>query len=343
MVEWIDLRSDTVTKPTGEMRAAMAAAEVGDDGRMLPDGQYGDLTVRRLEEAVALELDKPAAIFVTTGVLANMIALRTWCKREATIAVGANSHILRFERGAFDPEVFGLRARPLADSCGFPEVAAGGLDGAQVLCLENTHNAAGGVPWHVEKVETLRTQHASLPSIHLDGARLFNASVALGVPLSQLASVSDSVMVCLSKGLGAPMGSVLAGPTEWIAEARKMRQLLGGQLRQVGVVAAAGLIALRGYRDRLETDQARAKLLAERLRNIPQIEVDDKIKTNIVRARFIGGSDPAFRVRSFAAKHGVLLGGPSGQELRFVLHSDISNSGIDQATNVISHALSQET
>lgn len=342
MVEWIDLRSDTVTKPTSEMRAAMAAAEVGDDGRMLPDGQYGDLTVRRLEEAVALELDKPAAIFVTTGVLANMIALRTWCKRDATVAVGTNSHILRFERGAFDPEVFGLRARQIVDSCGFPEVAPGGLDGAQVLCLENTHNAAGGVAWHADRVETLRTQQARLPSIHLDGARLFNASVALRVPLSQLASVGDSVMVCLSKGLGAPMGSILAGSTEWIAEARRIRQLLGGQLRQVGVVAAAGLTALRGYRDRLEADQARAMRLAELLRNIPEVEVDDEIKTNIVRARFLDGSDPAFRVRARAAKQGVLLGGPSGQELRLVLHSDISNSAIDQVANVISQALSQE-
>lgn len=334
---YIDLRSDTVTTPTPEMRRAIAAATVGDDGRLLPNGHYGDPTVRELEERVAELLGKPSALFTSTGVQANMIALRVWCEREDLVGVGRTSHLLRHERGAFDERFFGLRNTPLPDDDGFPDFSGEeDISRFKLLCLENTHNAAGGVPWHPDRVTALSSER---PPIHLDGARLFNAAVALDITPAEVASAGDSVMVCLSKGLGAPVGSVLAGDEEWIQDARRVRQLLGGQMRQAGVIAAAGLFALDGLAERLKQDHERAKTLAARLTRIPGLEVDLHVATNMVRVKVLTGPEAGRRLLTEAATQGVLLGGPKNGELRLVTHSDISDESIDRAITVIGDVL----
>ena len=319
----------------------MATAEVGDDGRLLPSGDYGDPTVRKLEEQVADLLGKPAALFTSTGVQANMIALRVWCDREDLVGVGRTSHLLRHERGAFDAKFFGLRSKPLRDDDGFLDVSAEDISDTKLICVENTHNAAGGIPWHPQRLTEWSAENEDLPPVHLDGARLFNAAVALDLRPAEIASVGDSVMVCLSKGLGAPMGSVLAGDEEWIRDARRVRRLLGGQMRQAGVAAAAGLHALNGFAERLRLDHERAVTLASGLSKISALAVDDKVPTNMVRVKVLGGADAGRQLLANTASNGVLLGGPQPGELRLVTHMGISDECIDRAISVIDQALHQ--
>jgi threonine aldolase len=340
MHTYIDLRSDTVTTPTPEMMLAIAAASVGDDGRLLPDGHYGDPTVRALEERAAELLGKPSALFVSTGVQANMIALRVWCEREDLVGVGRTSHLLRHERGAFDERFFGLRSSPLPDDDGFPNFPEGeDISRFKLLCLENTHNAAGGVAWLPDRATTLSLERPGCPPIHLDGARLFNAAVALDITPAEVASAADSVMFCLSKGLGAPVGSVLAGDEEWIKDARRVRRIIGGQMRQAGVIAAAGLVALDGFSDRLKHDHERAKALAHQLARLPGLEVDLPVVTNIIRVKVRTGPDAGGLLLQEAATHGVLLGGPKNGELRLVTHRDITDESLDRAVSVIGTVL----
>ncbi len=344
MHTYIDLRSDTVTKPTPEMRRAMASADVGDDGRLLPDGHYGDPTVRELEERVAELLGKPSALFTSTGVQANMIALRVWCDRDDVVGVGSTSHLLRRERGAFDERFFGLHSNPLPDEGGFPDFSGeGDISRFKLLCLENTHNAAGGVAWHPERMTAFSSNYTGWPPVHLDGARLFNAAVALAITPAEVASVGDSVMVCLSKGLGAPMGSVLVGDEEWIRHARRVRKLIGGQMRQAGVIAAAGLVALDGLTERLWHDHERAKTLACHLTRISGLEVDSDVSTNMVRVKVLGGVEAGRRLVADAATQGVLLAEAEKGELRLVTHSDISDECLDAAATVIGNVLSRDT
>src|SRR5579884_1746137 len=283
----IDLRSDTVTHPTPAMREAMYRAEVGDD-------VYGeDPTVNRLEALAAETLGKEAALFVASGTMGNAVAMLTPCRRGDEIVMGDRSHTYLYEVGG-PARLNGSPIRPVRT---LPD---GTLDRAQLdhsffgddvhearaglLCLEDTHNMCGG---RVLSAATLRelaapARRRGLP-VHLDGARIFNAAVALGVPVRELAAEVDSVQFCLSKGLSAPVGSIVAGSRDFIAEARRVRKLLGGGMRQAGIIAAAGILALTEMVDRLAEDHANAKRLAEGLAAIPTIAIEpETIETNIL-------------------------------------------------------------
>ncbi|WP_033329918.1 threonine aldolase family protein [Actinomadura welshii] len=337
----IDLRSDTVTLPTEDMRKAMYQAEVGDDGRLLPDGRHGDPTVAELEEHAARLLEKPAALFMASGTMANLTALRTWCPRGAAVAVGRTSHLYRREVSAFDDGYFGLRPVELPDPDGLPGADAVRLalrrHDPAMLCLENTHNAAGGTAWTPRQGASIHevTSAAGVP-VHLDGARLFNAAVALAVPPGALAAPADSLMFCLTKGLGAPMGAVLLGEAGFIARAREVRRLLGGQMRQVGVVAAAGLVALRDFRERLALDHERARGLAERLADLRGARVDPgRVRTNIVQMLLPDGGPPLRTVQDELARQGVLVHSTGARTVRLVTHRDLSDDDIVHAADVL--------
>ncbi len=283
----IDMRSDTVTHPTQEMRAAMAGAEVGDD-------VFGDdPTVIRLEEISAELTGHEAALFVASGAMGNLVALLTHCGRGVEAIVGNNSHI-------FLNEVAGMAALGGIQAFTIPNQPDGTLrlediavsirdddvhhPRTRLVCLENTQNVCGGTaltPDYMQSVAELA--HSRNLKLHLDGARLFNAAVALGVDAKDLSQLADSVMFCLSKGLCAPVGSMLCGTKDFIAEARRNRKQVGGGMRQVGILAAAGIVALETMTDRLADDHANAKLLAVGLLDIPGIEVDTVApKTNMV-------------------------------------------------------------
>lgn len=273
----VDLRSDTVTKPSPEMRRAMAEAEVGDD-------VYGeDPTVRELEETGAALVGQEAGLFVPSGTMGNQVAVLTHTRRGDEVFLEAESHIYYYEVGDI-AALAGAQPRPIPGSRG--RFTAADLRAAvrepnihypnpRLVCLENTHNRAGGAVWRPEEVDAVvEAAHELGLAIHLDGARLFNAAVALGLPAARLARGVDSVMFCLSKGLGAPVGSLLCGPAEWIERARKERKRLGGGMRQAGILAAAGLWALRHNVERLAEDHANARWLAEQLAQIRGLRVD---------------------------------------------------------------------
>ena len=260
----VDLRSDTVTRPTDEMRRAMAEAEVGDDG-------FGeDPTVNRLEEAFCERVGKAAAVFVPSGVMANQIALRVLAQPGTAVVAGRHQHVVAYELGAAAKNA-GVQFHAVDDAdgtFGSRDVIAArlGADHHQpvvsMVCVENTHMASGGRPWPLANLEEVRAAAAGL-AVHMDGARLFNAEVATGVRAATMADTSLSVSCCLSKGLCAPVGSLLAGPADMVAEGRVERKRLGGAMRQAGILAAAGLIALASMVDRLAEDHVRARRLAE--------------------------------------------------------------------------------
>ena len=265
----IDLRSDTVTRPTPEMRAAMANAEVGDD-------QYGeDPTVTLLERRSAEVLGKEAAVYVPSGTMGNLSALLAHCGRGDEAIVGDESHILWFESGGASTlggiPVFPLPTDPRArlaieDIENAIRPARAGYPRTGVVCLENTHNRCGGAVLDIEYMRQVREiAHERGVPVHLDGARIFNAAASLGVPAAAIAAEADSVQFCLSKGLAAPVGSLVAGSEAFIQEVRKQRKVLGGAMRQSGVIAAAGVVALETMVDRLPEDHVRARTLAEGL------------------------------------------------------------------------------
>lgn len=335
----IDLRSDTVTRPSERMRRAMAEAEVGDD-------VYGeDPTVRRLEETAAELLGKEAALFVTSGTQGNQIAVLTHTRPGEEVIVERGAHIYYYEVGALAAlagvqvrTVTGRRGRMgLADieaelrgfNIHFPDVT--------LLCLENTHNRAGGavLPVAYMKLVGALARKRGL-AIHLDGARLFNAAVALGCPAHALTEDVDSVQICLSKGLGAPIGSVLAGSLPFIHRARKWRKALGGGMRQAGVIAAPGLIALTQMVDRLADDHVRARRLAEGLAAIPGLKLDPgAVETNIVVADIAGTGTTVDAFLKHLRELGVLAVEFGKTSVRFVTHLDISDSDIDRALILI--------
>jgi threonine aldolase len=328
----IDLRSDTVTVPTQRMRDAMSAAAVGDDGRLTADGHSGDPTVVELEERAAALFAKPAALFMPSGTMANLVALRTWCARGATVAVGATAHLYRREISAFQDDYFGLRAVELADDDGLPD--AGDLSaGISLLCLENTHNAAGGTAWTPEAAAPLLA--AGVP-VHLDGARLLNAAVSLDRDPAELAAPADSLMFCLTKGLGAPMGAILLGEADFIGRARTVRKLLGGQMRQIGVAAAAGLVALNGFADWLRIDHTRARRLAQLLGDLRGARVDpDRVQTNIVQVLLPASGPPVPDVVRDLTAAGVLVHSTGDAMVRLVTHRDLSDADITRAASVL--------
>ena len=330
----IDLRSDTITKPTKAMREAMYNAEVGDD-------VYGeDPSINKLEKIAAQMLGKEAALFVTSGTQGNQIAVLTHCRPGEEIILDEDSHIVFYEGGAISAFA-GVQPRTIksengllcpdklkeairTDDIHFPDTS--------LICLENTHNRGGGVaipPTHMEKLFTVANEH-NLP-VHLDGARLFNAAVALNEPLTEFTKYTTTVQICLSKGLGAPVGSILAGPKDFIEKARKWRKRLGGGLRQVGILGAAGLIALNDMIDRLAEDHENAKTLAKGLDKHPQLSVANNVDTNIV---LIDISKTCKHSSEFIdmLKKVEILAVPFGPStVRFTTHYDLNKLQIEEA------------
>ncbi|MFY1824656.1 low-specificity L-threonine aldolase [Myxococcus fulvus] len=337
----IDFRSDTVTKPTAAMRRAIAEAEVGDD-------VYGeDPTVLRLEAKVAERLGLEAALFVPSGTQANQLAIGAHCRQGDEVLTEAGSHILHYEGGAV-PALWGVQPQPLPGEWGVltPEVVAAAVrednihnPRTRLLSLENTHNRGGGSVWSVERfAQVVKVARDAGLAVHLDGARLFNAEVAAGVPASSWAKLTDTTAVCFSKGLGAPVGSALAGRADLIREARRLRKRLGGGMRQAGILAAAALYALEHHVERLAEDHANARRLAAGLAEVPGVEVDvTRVQTNMVFAEF---TRPARDMVPLLSTHGVLTnpaGGP--RSVRLVTHLDVSAADIDEAVARVRRAL----
>ncbi|MCI4663697.1 MAG: low-specificity L-threonine aldolase [Neomegalonema sp.] len=321
-----DLRSDTVTKPCDSMRAAMAAAEVGDD-------VYGeDPTVARLEALAAEMLGKEAAIFAPSGTQTNLLGVLSHCGRGEEALIGRRNHIFRYE-GLGSAVLGGVAVAPLeqaANGAISRETIAAAVKPddphfpiSRLLCLENSFY--GRVQSLAEIDAAVTAARAAGLRAHLDGARFFNAATALGVEPAALAAPFDSISICLSKGLGAPVGSVLVGDRETIAKARRYRKMLGGGMRQVGVIAAAGLFALENLVERLEEDHARAKRIAQRLAAIEGLAVDlSAVETNMIFPQ-IADADCA-PLRDYAAAQGVALSLHPG-ESRLVVHRDVDDAG----------------
>lgn len=333
----IDLRSDTVTRPTAAMRAAMAAAEVGDD-------VYGeDPTINRLQERAAGIFEKEAALFVPSGTMGNQIAVKVHTRPGQEIVIEERGHILNYELGA-SAIIAGVTIRPVrsADGSGiltWPEVAEvlstdGIYDHTQtgLLCLENTHNLAGGTVMSAEHcAELCDNAHSAGIAVHMDGARIFNAAVASGSSVAELTRHCDSVQFCLSKGLGAPVGSVLVGSKEFIDEARIWRKRFGGGMRQAGIIAAAGLIALEESPKRLHEDHDNARRLAEGIAQIPGIAIDVAgVETNIVIFDVACTGRSSADIVADLRERGILSIG-FGTKIRFVTHCDVSAEDITKS------------
>jgi threonine aldolase len=337
----IDFRSDTVTKPTPAMRRAMAEAEVGDD-------VYGeDPTVNRLEERVAERLGLEAALFVPSGTQANQIAMGLHCRQGDEVITEAGSHILQYEGGAVSA-LWGIQPQPLPGEHGLltPEQVGAAARGENVhaprsrlLSLENTHNRGGGTVWPLERFQAVVevARKAGL-AVHLDGARLFNAQVATGTPAASWAKLTDTTSVCFSKGLGAPVGSALAGSAALIREARRLRKRLGGGMRQAGILAAAALHALEHHVERLAEDHAHTRRLAAGLAELAGVKGVDpsRVETNILLVEF---TRPASELVSRLASLGVLLNATGPYSARLVCHLDVSAADIDEALSRIRRAL----
>ncbi len=334
----IDLRSDTVTQPTPEMREAMYKAEVGDD-------VYGDdPTINHLQEIAAAKVGKEAALFVPSGTMGNLTALLTHCKRGDEIIVGDHAHIFQHEVGSY-AALGGLSSYQIPNDpdgtlpLDRVEAVIRGSDvhepRTKLIALENTQNMCGGVvltAQYMHAVRALADKHNL--KIHLDGARIFNAAVALKVNVKELTRDADSVSFCLSKGLGAPVGSLLCGSKEFIDEARRMRKMLGGGMRQAGILAAAGIVALEKMIDRLAEDHANARRLAEGLADTNGFAIDlDRVQTNLVYFELASGVKTSPQaVIDHMLKHKVNLGGYMGKgSFRAVTHVWIDRADIDHA------------
>ncbi len=334
----IDLRSDTVTHPTPEMRRAMAEAEVGDDGL----GE--DPTVIRLEEKAARMMGKEAALFVPSGTMGNLVALLTHTQRGDEVIVGDRAHVFLNEVGGASA-LGGLLLRQV------PNQPNGTLDldmveaairrpglafpFSRLLCLENTHNFCSGAVLDAEYTQAAcDLAHRRGLSVHLDGARIFNAAVALGVPVTRLTGPVDTVTFCLSKGLSCPVGSLLCGEKEFIARARRVRRMVGGGMRQAGIVAAAGLVALDTMVERLAEDHANARALAKGLASIPGVVLDpERVQTNIVIFDVAGGRSAPEVLEALAAK-GLKVSYVGGASLRMVTHHGITASDVEEAVEI---------
>jgi threonine aldolase len=337
----IDLRSDTVTRPSDEMRHAMATAEVGDD--VLGD----DPTVQALERAAAERIGKESALFVPSGTMANLVALLTHCGRGDEAIVGSESHILHHEatgasalggislravanddRGRIDPSDVEGALRPV----GTPPPTA-------LVCLENTQNRCGGAAVALTEMrDVIAVARGAGAAVHIDGARIFNAAAALETDAATLAAEADTVSFCFSKGLGAPVGSVVTGTADFIDRARPIRRQLGGGMRQSGVIAAAALYALEHNVDRLAEDHANARWLADGLAGLPHVKLDPTtVDSNIVFYELEGIDGAVFREQ--LAAEGVACSGTSATRIRMVTHLDVNTSEIDEAIAAASRVL----
>lgn len=334
MREFIDLRSDTVTVPTQEMREAMAQAPVGDD-------VYGeDPTVNRLEEIAALKMGKEAALFLPSGTMANQVAVLTHCQRGEEVIMEAQAHVFYYEVAGL-AVLAGVQTRPIPGINGklSPRQIEEGIRPTDIhvprtslICLENTHNRAGGIVTTPEELAEIRkvADKYQIP-IHLDGARIFNATIALNRDVKELVTDVDSVMFCLSKGLASPAGSILVGKKEFIQQARKMRKLLGGGMRQAGILAAAGIISLEKMINRLTTDHENATLLAKELNGVGGIKVDlSKVQTNIVLLDLSETLTNAPSLLDKLAERNVRASQFGPYTVRLVTHKDIRLEDVEE-------------
>lgn len=339
----IDLRSDTVTKPTPAMRRAMMEAEVGDD-------VYGeDVTVNRLEMRAAQILGKEAALFVPTGTMGNTIGVKLHTEHGQEVICESRAHIMNYELSML-AWFSGCLARPVYASDGIldwdcirkeivllgPHRAPTGL-----IEVENTANLAGGAVYPLETLAAIYEGAHSLDlNVHMDGARIFNAAVAIDVPVDRISAYADTVMFCLSKGLGAPVGSMLAGPRTLIDRGRLLRKRLGGGMRQAGVLAAAGLIALEQMPEKLLADHANAKLLAEGLAKIDGIKVDPAmVQTNIMIIDVSGTGLAGAEISSRAKQRGLLFNAVDARRMRLVTHFDVSRADCETAIEIVRDTL----
>ncbi len=335
----MDFRSDTVTRPTPEMRKAMAEAVVGDD--VLGD----DPTVKELESAFAERVGKEAAMFVPSGTMANVCAILTHCRPGDEAVMEEGTHSFRYEGGAA-ARLGGIQVWTFVRENGVPELEdfrtriRNGTDPHQprtaLFIVENSHNLAGGRVVPKERMDAIADfAHERGIRLHVDGARLFNSEAASGVKAADLVAKADSVMCCLSKGLGAPVGSLLAGEERFIQEARRARKALGGGMRQSGILAAAGLMALRDGPALLAADHERAKELAKVLASLPGFVIDpEEVETNMVYVGLSGLFGPA--VVKACGERGLLVLAVREDRLRFVLHRDIDDAGLAQAIKILS-------
>jgi threonine aldolase len=343
----IDLRSDTVTLPTPAMREAMYQAEVGDD-------VFGeDPTVNRLEEMAAERMGKEAALFVASGTMANLICLLTHCGRGDEFIVGHMAHTFLYEVGAsaglgsLHPrtvpnqpdgtlDLGDVEAAIRADNIHFPRT--------RLICLENTHNRCGGAALTVEYTNSLgELAHSRHIAVHLDGARIFNAAIALGVDVKELTRNVDSVAFCLSKGLSCPVGSLVCGNADFIAEARRSRKMVGGGMRQAGIIAAAGVVALEQMIDRLAEDHANARRLAEGLAEIAGLSIDlERVQSNIIYFDLL---DEGLEPDQFLAglrEGGVKMSSTGPRRFRAVTHYGIGAEDIGKALAVVRQVMKGE-
>ncbi|MHB0858857.1 MAG: low-specificity L-threonine aldolase [Anaerolineae bacterium] len=342
----IDLRSDTVTLPTPAMREAMYRAELGDD-------VYGeDPMVNRLQEMSAERMGMEAGLFVASGTMGNLVALLTHCRRGDEVILGDQAHIFAYEAGGIsvlggamahtvpnqpdgtlDP--LAVEAAVRGDNIHFPRT--------RVVCLENTHNRCGGAvlnPAQMAAIKAVAHRHGL--AVHLDGARVFNAAVALGIPVREIAAQVDTVQFCFSKGLAAPVGSMICGPRDFIAEARRNRKLVGGGMRQAGVLAAAGIVALEQMVDRLAEDHENAHALAVGLSETSGLVVDpDSVQTNIVMLGLSRSDITAERLAAALGAQGVLVSVMDPTRMRAVTHYGITRQDTEQAVQTIRRVMQQ--
>jgi threonine aldolase len=343
----IDLRSDTVTLPSPAMREAMAAAPVGDD-------VYGeDPTVNRLEQEFAALVGKEAAVFVSSGTMGNLTALLAHAQRGTRVICGDECHIYHYEGGgasALGGLVYQLLPTSPDGTLDLAAVAAAAAPSTDshwappgVVCLENTHNRMGGTVLsaeYMQQVKAIANQHG-LP-LHLDGARLWNAAVASGSSMAELAASVDTLTCCLSKGLAAPVGSLVAGNAAFAERVRRVRKMLGGGMRQAGIIAAAGLVALHEMVDRLAEDHQHARILAEGLAGLPGISVDlSRVQTDIVRFRLDHPTVSAEQFQQALRERGILIGSMGRGTFRAVTHYGITADDIEQTLSVAEQALAR--
>lgn len=335
----IDLRSDTVTRPSGAMRAAMCNAEVGDD-------VFGeDPTVNRLQHKVAALLGKEDALYVPSGTMANQTCIKVHTQPGDEIIVERDSHVFNYETagGAF---LSSVQVHPVEGTRGVMSVEAVKkairpriyyMPRTRLLCMENTHNRAGGTIYPIEAIRALHNvAREEGMALHLDGARLWNACAVTGIAPNEYASYFDSVSVCLSKGLGAPVGSVIAGTREFVEQARHYRKIFGGGMRQAGILAAAGIYALDNNRERLKEDHEKAAYLARELARVPGFTVDlESVQTNIIIFGVEKSGEMPEDILAALRERGILLTMGNYMGLRAVTHLDVSMEQIKEAARVI--------
>jgi threonine aldolase len=343
--QMVDLRSDTVTRPTPEMRRAMAEAEVGDD-------VYGeDPTVNRLEARAAEIFDKEAALFVPTGCMGNLIAIKVWTHHGDEVICEERSHVNLYELASMSA-IAGCMPRIARAEDGilsWKQIAAVIRpkiyydSQTALICLENTSNMAGGTVYATPQVNDICDRAHDLGlKVHLDGARIFNAATVLGENVAEMTRKVDSVMFCLSKGLGAPVGSMVAGSREFIDKARVYRKMFGGGMRQAGVIAAAGLLALEKSPWRLHIDHKNARRLAEGIAQIPGFAIDPaKVRTNIVIFDCSKTGKTAVEWCEILYKRGVWAQDTALHSVRLVTHCDVDEAGIERALSVLQEAAMQ--